>query len=89
MWMISYVYVGDEAFATVSDASGAFHFDHVPPGTYTMRAWHEGWTPRPDGGIVSFASPATVERKTTVTAGGSATADFTLSGHEQLAAAGP
>ncbi len=40
-WMRGWVIVTDEA-AAISGADGKFSIDNVPPGTYELRAWHEG-----------------------------------------------
>jgi len=48
----------------VSDESGSFKLDGVPPGTYTLTAWHETY--------------GTQTQKVTVAAGKPATADFTF-----------
>ena len=39
-WMSAYVYVADGASA-VSGADGSFAIPNVPPGKYTLTAWHE------------------------------------------------
>jgi len=31
-------------YYAVTDESGKFEFTDVPPGTYQIVAWHEGWT---------------------------------------------
>ncbi|PYR33514.1 MAG: hypothetical protein DMF90_20530, partial [Acidobacteria bacterium] len=40
-WMNAYVGVLDHPYYAVSDASGAFELKSLPPGTYTIEAWHE------------------------------------------------
>jgi plastocyanin len=40
-WMAAYVGVVAHPFHAVTDASGAFELKGVPPGTYTVEAWHE------------------------------------------------
>jgi plastocyanin len=40
-WMSAYVGVVAHPFFAVTDASGAFSMHGVPPGTYTVEAWHE------------------------------------------------
>jgi len=39
-WMLAWLVVTPDLSA-VSDASGRFHLPEVPPGTYTLRVWHE------------------------------------------------
>ena len=40
-WMNAYVGVLDHPFFAVTDASGSFNLKSLPPGTYTIEAWHE------------------------------------------------
>ncbi len=40
-WMAAYVGVMAHPFFAVTDASGAFSLTGLPPGTYTVEAWHE------------------------------------------------
>ena len=62
-WMNAFVAVADHPYHTVTDAYGAFEIRDVPPGTYTLRIWHE--------------TLGTLAQQVTVTAGGTATADVT------------
>ena len=65
-WMKSYIGVLKHPFFAVSAADGTFTIKGVPPGTYTVVAWHEG------PGEGTTLPP----KQVTVTAKGSATADF-------------
>jgi plastocyanin len=40
-WMAAYVGVVAHPFFAVTDAAGAFEITGLPPGTYTLEAWHE------------------------------------------------
>jgi plastocyanin len=40
-WMAAHVGVMSHPFFAVTDASGAFALPGLPPGTYTLEAWHE------------------------------------------------
>ncbi len=40
-WMNAYAGVVNHPFFAVSDASGRFELKGLPPGTYTVEAWHE------------------------------------------------
>jgi hypothetical protein len=40
-WMTSYVVVSEHRFFTVSALDGKFELKDVPPGSYTVEAWHE------------------------------------------------
>jgi len=67
-WMNAFVAVTDHPYHTVTDAYGAFEIRDVPPGTYTVRVWHE--------------TLGTREQHVTVAAGGTATADVTYGSTE-------
>jgi plastocyanin len=40
-WMSAYAGVLDHPYFAVTGPGGAFELQHVPPGTYTIEAWHE------------------------------------------------
>jgi hypothetical protein len=40
-WMHGYLYVADNPYAAVTGEKGEFSLTNVPPGTYTVEAWHE------------------------------------------------
>jgi plastocyanin len=40
-WMHGYLYVSDNPYAVVTNEKGEFSLKNVPPGTYTVEAWHE------------------------------------------------
>jgi plastocyanin len=40
-WMIAYAGVLPHPFFAVTDDDGRFRFEGLPPGTYTVEAWHE------------------------------------------------
>jgi len=65
-WMHAYVGVLSHPFFATSGEDGSFSIKNLPPGTYTIEAWHEKLGPQ----------QATV----TVGAGETKTADFTFSG---------
>jgi hypothetical protein len=64
-WMRAYVGVLSHPFFAVSDASGKFEIKGVPPGTYTLVAWHEKY----QQGITQTV---------TVGSGAAATSDFSF-----------
>src|SRR2546423_441556 len=67
-WMKSYVGVMKHPFFAVSAEDGSFKITGVPPGKYTVVAWHEG-----------TAGPGTEKTmEVTVPAKGTATADFSF-----------
>lgn len=40
-WMASYVAVMEHPYFAVTDSAGHFEIKNLPPGTYTVEAWHE------------------------------------------------
>lgn len=62
-WMNMYIGVVDNPYFAVSDDGGSFTIRNVPPGTYTVEAWHERY--------------GTQTMQVTVAPNGTATADFT------------
>jgi hypothetical protein len=40
-WMKAHCFVMDHPFFAVTDLEGRYHIPDLPPGTYTLRAWHE------------------------------------------------
>jgi len=55
-WMRGWVVVTDEA-AAISGADGRFSIDHVPPGTYELRIWHESLKSAPQKVTVTAGKP--------------------------------
>jgi hypothetical protein len=43
VWMNAEMMVVNHPYYAVTDESGRFEFSSVPPGTYQIVAWHEGW----------------------------------------------
>jgi hypothetical protein len=62
-WTHGYIAVFDHPYFDVTDASGKFSIDSIPPGTYTVMVWQEGMD-KPEPHRVQIA------------AGGSATLDL-------------
>ncbi len=40
-WMHGYLYIFDHPYAAVSNEKGEFVMQEIPPGAYTVEAWHE------------------------------------------------
>jgi hypothetical protein len=49
-WMLAWVHAFNHPYHAVTDASGRAVIRDVPPGTYRVRMWHEGWTRRDESG---------------------------------------
>ena len=67
-WMTAYIGVVTNPYFAVTDSKGMFEIDRVPAGTYTIDAWQERY--------------GVVKKTVKVTAGGTATVDFTYTGNE-------
>jgi len=72
-WMKAYVGVLKHPFFAVSTEDGSFTIKGVPPGKYTVVAWHEGG-----------ANGTEKTMEVTVPAKGAATADFSFGGTAEL-----
>ena len=59
-WMHAYIAVVKGPYA-VTDDSGAFKLDYVPPGTYTLTAWQETYGTQTAKVAVALGKPATVD----------------------------
>jgi len=84
-WMSAYIVLADHPYYTITDASGNFQLEKVPPGRYIIKLWHEGVavvrTEMESGKPkkYTFEEPYILEQQVTVPAGGTAHVDFTLS----------
>jgi Carboxypeptidase regulatory-like domain len=90
VWMNAEMFIAPHPYYAVTDESGRFEFNDVPPGTYQIVAWHEGWslqgkehsfdvlTERSVERPV-FSEPRTWEKSVTVSANQPSTVDFVLS----------
>jgi plastocyanin len=68
-WMTAYIAVVNHPYFAVSSTAGTFSIANVPPGTYTVQAWHERY------GVTAS--------RVRVLAGAASTLDFTYSGSEK------
>lgn len=59
-WMRAYIVVVKGPYG-VSDDSGSFNLDGVPPGTYTLTAWHETYGKQTQTVTVGPGKPATAD----------------------------
>jgi hypothetical protein len=75
-WMI----VHDSPYYAVTDGRGAFKIDGIPPGTYKVTLWHEGYRPKglDKDGRPLYDEPRTVSKDVTIAPRGTATVDFEL-----------
>jgi plastocyanin len=77
-WMSAYVWVGADPYVAVTDADGNFSIQDVPPGTYNVRCWHEGWkVMSTDNKRPNFSAPVDQRQQVTI-GGGPASVSFDL-----------
>lgn len=90
VWMNAEMFVAPHPYYAVTDENGAFQLTNVPPGEYTVVAWHEGWqvlgrqatfdvltekkVERP-----VFSDPRTWEKQASVSGNGTAVVNFVIS----------
>jgi plastocyanin len=72
-WMNAYVGVLDHPYFAVTDATGSFDIKNLPPGTYTIEAWHEKLGTMQQK--VTIAAKETKEAPFTFKASGTAASD--------------
>lgn len=74
--MLGWVHVLDHPYFAVTDAEGRFRIDAIPPGTYSLRVWHEGVRSTPGEAVVS--APMLLTRSVSIQEGHATTVDFEL-----------
>ncbi len=87
IWMSAFVFAVDHPYYAVTDADGNFTLKDVPPGSYKITMWHDGFklveTTKDAQGVPTayVFSPDIKETKdVTVQGGGTATVSFELKG---------
>lgn len=78
--MMGWLYVHDSPYVTTTDGKGAYRIDGIPPGTYRITMWHEGFRQKgtdKDGRPV-YEDPVTVTKDVTIGPRATATLDFEL-----------
>ncbi len=60
-WMRAWIWEFDHPYYATTDASGHFEIKDVPPGTYTVVAWHEVMGQKDASATVSSGKSATVD----------------------------
>jgi plastocyanin len=78
-WMSGWIQVVNTPFVAVTDEHGAFRIPHLPAGNYTVRVWHEGWTPHVGGdGRTDYGAAVTHADTVAIPATGSVEHNFTI-----------
>ena len=78
--MFAWMVVHDSPYVAVTDDRGAFKIDNIPPGTYKVTMWHEGYRARgvDKDGRPLYEDPITVSRDITIAPKSAATVEFEL-----------
>lgn len=78
--MSGWVIVHDSPYVAVTDERGAFKIAGVPPGSYKVTMWHEGFRAKgvDKDGRPLYESPHTISRDVTIAPKATATVDFEL-----------
>jgi Polysaccharide lyase family 4, domain II len=90
VWMNAEMFVIQHPYYAVTDETGRFEFTDVPPGTYQIVAWHEGWTIAGKAQTFDvltektvqrplFTEPRTWEKPVSVSANQSTSVNFVIS----------
>jgi hypothetical protein len=72
--MKAYILSFEHPYFAVTDGDGRFAIDQVPPGSYTLKAWHDG---RPQ-----YEEPYVLTAEITVSAGQTSAVEFQLAVRE-------
>lgn len=78
--MFAWVVVHDSPYVTVTDDRGQFKIDGIPPGTYKVTMWHEGFRAKgvDKDGRPLYEDPVTVSKNVTIAPKSAATVQFEL-----------
>ena len=81
-WMSAYIYVAKDPYVALTDSNGEFVIKDVPPGTYTIKMWHEGVTLKKINKALQtyeYEAPYEISQEVTVMANSEATVNFDFS----------
>lgn len=78
--MTAWMLVHDSPYYAVTDERGAYRMDGIPPGSYKVTMWHEGFRPKgfDKDGRPLYDEPLTITRDVTIAPRATATLDFEL-----------
>ncbi|MGH8070910.1 MAG: hypothetical protein ACRERE_37900 [Candidatus Entotheonellia bacterium] len=82
--MRAYILSFEHPYFAVTDADGRFRIDQVPAGSYTLKAWHEGWRilEYDQDGRPTYEEPSVMTAEVRVTAGGTSYVEFQIAARE-------
>jgi hypothetical protein len=78
--MAAWILVHDSPYYAVTDEHGSFRIDGIPPGSYKVTMWHEGYRARglDKDGRPLYEEPHRITRDVTIAPRATATVDFEL-----------
>jgi hypothetical protein len=78
--MMAWLYVHDSPYVATTDDRGGYRIEGIPPGTYRITMWHEGFRTKgtDKDGRPLYEDPITVTRDVTIGPRATATLDFEL-----------
>ena len=79
--MSAFVYVASHPYVALTDNNGEFVIKDVPPGTYTLKMWHEGVILKDINKrlqVYNYEDPYELTQQVTVAANTDSTANFEL-----------
>jgi hypothetical protein len=78
--MMGWLYVHDSPYVSATDERGAYRIEAIPPGTYKVTMWHEGFRPKgtDKDGRPLYEDPVTVTKELRIAPRATATLDFEL-----------
>jgi hypothetical protein len=62
VWMNAEALVVPHPYYAITDLHGSFTLTNVPPGSYEVEAWHEGWKVVADETVLDVGAQVTVKR---------------------------
>jgi plastocyanin len=80
-WMSAFIYVAAHPYVALTDSNGEFVIKDVPPGTYTLKMWHEGVILKDINKrlqVYNYEDPYELTQQVTVAANNDASANFEL-----------
>jgi hypothetical protein len=82
--MRAYILSYAHPYFAVTDVDGRFEIDQVPPGSYTLKAWHEGWRTleHDQDGRPQYEEPYVLTAEVMVMAGKTSHVEFQLATRE-------